>query len=192
MLMRLKGVMNEMVEVVDEFNQFILRKDVPQLAQKINLGCFDIVEMQKLANIANDHLIVTQNHNHHVFIGRNPPKFNSGDRSGRVVTYLTYPETKTRVSIQYTAVVYFLNPAKCKTPRNNKTCDKRHRTVYEFVEDHPECSVHNVHISHLCHFASCFNPRHLIIETSVVNFNRNRCRRNCTCGGVPQCFEDSE
>jgi len=191
-LNNLKEKINQLVEVNVAFNEFIARKTSPHLSEKIDLSEFHIEEMQKRARTANEKLVVTQQHLHHVFIGDKPPRFSIGDRSGRVTTLLNHPLTRTNISTQYTAVVNFLNPAKCQTRRNKGICGKRHRTVYEFIEDHPEYSVHNVHISHLCHLASCFNPRHLIIEPSVVNFNRNRCRRECICDALPPCFEDSE
>jgi len=94
--------------------------------------------------------------------------------------------------ITLTSIIVFFNPPKCYVVCDNgKLCMKRHRTAYQFCVDHNQYSPHEVHISHLCHFGSCINWRHLVIEPAKVNLRRNNCRRNCQCGGKPQCFHDS-
>lgn len=42
-------------------------------------------------------------------------------------------------------------------------------------------------ISHLCHWNSCINPEHLILEERWKNWKRNYCS-GCNCGMVPQCI----
>jgi hypothetical protein len=87
-----------------------------------------------------------------------------------------------------TGLVLFCRPTKCQTLISGRPCNRRHRTVYDFVEHHPGHSVNDVHISHVCQHPLCLNRKHLIFEAAAVNLKRNNCRIECSCGARPPCF----
>jgi len=130
---------------------------------------------------------------HHVFVGRPPRGITFDHCSGRVISSVRSLITNTCVVIQITAIVLYFHPRKCTTKTlTGRICGRRHRTVYDFCDAHPNYDPNAVHIGHNCHHAPCFNPAHLIMEPASVNLSRNRCRRECICSGIPPCFTNSE
>lgn len=49
------------------------------------------------------------------------------------------------------------------------------RTVARGEPEADELDLARVQVSHLCHTAECFNPRHVVIEYPADNYARNLC-----------------
>eukprot|EP01124_Arcella_intermedia_P002560 TRINITY_DN11395_c0_g1_i2.p1 TRINITY_DN11395_c0_g1~~TRINITY_DN11395_c0_g1_i2.p1 ORF type:complete len:136 (-),score=6.95 TRINITY_DN11395_c0_g1_i2:2-409(-) len=127
--------------------------------------------------------------NRHWFLERNLIGIKNA-YNNRPICYLKNDSRNT--TVQCTAVVMFCDPRRCQEKLSTGSfCYRRHKTVQEFAEFHTKYTENQVHISHLCHDSRCLNPEHLIIESSTTNLRRNNCRKECRCGGVPQCYSFS-
>jgi len=140
------------------------------------------LSMEKILWISplHDHLFLTEELPKGIMVS----KHNNGGRPMASIRSGTGDNT----IVMATAVVLFCRPTKCQTTIGGRPCNRRHRTVYDFVEHHTGQCVNDVHISHICHHHLCLQRKHLIFEPAAVNLRRNSCRIECSCGARPPCF----
>ena len=63
-----------------------------------------------------------------------------------------------------------------------------HRLAY-MIEHNLFELPRGLHVSHLCHFSLCCNPRHLSLEPQIVNNSRQQCTEHCFGhGDFPNCI----
>jgi len=190
--MKLNTHLNELQPHISAFNEFLQRKQNPELNKRINLAELNARDLKSAFDKLMEHSYFTEHHGHQ-FISDPPPRgvtiAPNGNRPHFVVKYAD--SSVGNASVFGTAIALFFKPTKCHTVGvNGRICGMRHRTVQEFSEAHPQQTPNEVHVSHLCHHSSCVYWRHLIIEPSNVNLRRNVCRRECTCGCNPKCYTD--
>jgi len=86
-------------------------------------------------------------------------------------------------TISATILMHYFMPQLCGVPG----CPLRHRTVYDFVVEHPEYAPEDIDLSHLYHDRTDVCPYRLVMEPSKWNLYRS-CRQTCGCGLTPPCY----
>jgi len=162
----------------------------PEAGHKHNLAEYSYDMLKQSYDNLLQNLNSTMKYGHHVITGTPPSgitlHISNHEHPRLLITGIRHSTNGTVASIQATAVVLFFKPRMCCTLRNDgQKCPLRHRTAQEFCLYHPEYDPVNVHISHLCHFAECVNPTHLLLEPATINLKRS-CRRECECGATPK------
>jgi len=191
MLVRLSKSLNELQTDIRAFNEFLHRKQNPETNDRIDLAKVNQQDLRERFDSIEENSEETIRHSHTVLREPLPRGFSDYNNGRRPQVYVRHLESTNTICFAATAVVLYYKPTKCYTVGSDgKFCLKRHRTVYEFCDAHPGLRTNEIHISHLCHSASCLNAHHLIFEHSSVNIRRNACRRECCCGGSPKCYED--
>jgi len=191
MLVGLNFRLNALVSEFEAFNEFIHRKQFPELNERVNLADFDKHALKSTFEIMLDNAAYTRTNRHLLLKLPLPPRFNMTNAK-RINVTIKHQSGKTANVVCSSVVIYF-KPSKCYNMNpDGSVCIMRHRTVQEFCDEHPEVATQQVHVSHLCHYPTCLNWKHLVLETSKVNLHRNKCRRDCNCGGFPRCFKDRE
>jgi len=191
MLIRLSKSLNTLQSDVRAFNEFLHRKQHPETMDRIDLDKINQQDLRHMFDAIEDGSVETIRHNHTILREPFPRGISDNNTGRRPHVWVRYAESNESICFAATAVILYYKPTKCfTTGADGKFCLKRHRTVYEFCEEHPQFRPTEVHISHLCHSPTCLNWRHLIFEHSSVNLRRNTCRRDCCCGGSPNCYKD--
>jgi len=174
----------------DLLNEFLKRKKNPETDTRIDLRKLDenVITRKFLAL---ERALWKSNRHGHLFLNKEPPlptgiRFSGAGNNFRPVIHLRGGNSY--LAIMATAVVLYCRPTKCQTLISGRPCNRRHRSVYDFVEYHAGYSVNDIHISHVCQHPLCLNREHLIFEPAGVNLKRNNCRIECGCGARPPCF----
>jgi len=188
-LIRLSERLNDLHEDIRFLNEFIGRKKFPEVNERVNLAEVDQYDLQILYQSIEDNLFQTERHNHSIIKEPFPAgvSMNAVKRPSAIVKH---PDGR-RSNIAVTALVKYFHPTQCYMANDNQQlCLKRHRTVYEFCQEHRQYRPHEIHISHLCHCPNCVYWKHIIFEPQGTNLRRNNCRRDCVCGGIPECYTE--
>jgi len=193
MLIRLSKSLNTLQSDVLAFNEFLHRKQHPETNERIDLAQLNQQDLRRVFDVIEDNSDQTQRHNHTVIREPFPRGVTDNNSGNRPYVWVRHSVSNETITFAATAVILYYKPTKCFTLGTNaKFCLKRHRTVYEFCQEHPQYRPNEIHISHLCHSPTCVNWCHLIFEHSSVNLRRNTCRRDCCCGGSPNCYKDQK
>jgi len=169
MLCVMNKQLNELSISIAKFNEFVVRKENPEVHERINLAELDQDGLKSAYETFKKNEKMTKNSGHVVLVPPLPPKFLINNTHRPCVSIRNVNNTNT---IALTALVLYFKPTVCyyKYP-DGHLCLQRHRTVHDYAEEHPEVTPNGVHISHLCHFGKCVNWKHLVMESYVVNLH---------------------